>query len=79
MTENIHPRSGAAGSGQSHMASPRRRPAGLRPSARSVNGLLEWIQQAQTVNWAWVRNFLAVLGLLLAVLLLASGLGFLPR
>ena len=79
MAENNHSRSRAASSGQSGAAAGRKPRGVARPSIRSINGLLDWIAEAQAVNGTWVGNFLVVLGFLLALLLLASGLGLLPR
>jgi hypothetical protein len=74
MEENERLCPGAAGPG-----TPRRRPGVRGPSPRSINGLLEWIDTAQRVNGTWIVRFLAVEGVLLALLLLASAVGLLPR
>ena len=71
MTGNDHWQSGTAAG--------RKRRGVARPSMRSINGLLDWIAEGQTVNGTWAGSFLAVLGVFLALFLLASGLGLLPR
>jgi hypothetical protein len=80
MAENFDLRSKLAGSGQSGTAASGKWHGGARPpSIRSINGLLDWIAEAQTVRGTWVGHFLTVVGVIWTLLLLASGLGLLPR
>ena len=45
------------------------------PSERAVNGVLQWIAEAQVANRAWARNALSVIACFGALLLLAIRLG----
>jgi len=77
MGENIRSRSLAGGSQSSHTPAGRRR--AMRASPESVDRLLEWIHHAQTIDSAWILEFLLLVGFLVALLLSASGIGLLPN
>jgi hypothetical protein len=55
----------------------RKRPGVKRPSPRAVNGVLEWIDEAQSTQSTWARNALVVVGLVGVLLWLALRLGLL--
>ena len=54
-----------------------RRRGVMPPSRRAIRGVLEWIDQAQTIHRVWGRNGLVLVGILSALLLLALRFGLL--
>jgi hypothetical protein len=49
------------------------------PSGRGIEGVLQWIQEAETVNQRWARNTLGVFVAFVLLVILAIRLGWLPR
>lgn len=50
-----------------------------RPSPRTIQGLFQWIHEADRANRPWARNSLVLLALFVTLVLLAIKLGVLPQ
>ena len=48
-----------------------KRPGGTRPSTRAIQGVLQWIDEAEAANGTWARNTLMVLSIFVVLVLLA--------
>ena len=57
----------------------RKRPGVTRPSRRAIQGVVQWIDEAEITNRTWARNALIVVAVFVALVLLAARLGLLPR